>query len=250
VLSDSIFPEVETTATRRLEKYWRYANNGDGKDGVLSHEWEVLYLPTSVVLEDESETDNVTIAYVQGTRYQENTPGQYIAKPYKQIADIDNLSTDLIDDPEFNAAWEYLDGVPSPPFGPVEEVEEPEVNTGEATAESEGDSDGITMKVGLSSGNRASLAATVSSLSLAMSQHNKTVYDAERAELSGDTFQPGLREDVRAEILVKVGYFIRVSDEGTRFGYTGWKAATLDAAVTLANPSPTATAGTAVYTAL
>ncbi|MEM6432382.1 MAG: hypothetical protein AAF773_00775 [Cyanobacteria bacterium P01_D01_bin.115] len=256
VLSNEIFPEVETKAGRRVVKRWLVSNLGDGGDGVLSHEYEQLWLPRSIVLKDERLADDLEIQYEEGKRYQEFSPGQWMSVPYRLIADLDNLSTELISDPDFDGQIEFLDGVPAPPTHPEVETEELEASEAEANAESSGDSGGPILIVALPYGNRPSLARTVADVSLAMSQHNRIVYDVERVELAADTWAVCQREDAGVSAMVRLGHRLRleVDDDGSRviFGLVGWKAATLEKPITIpdadAGQLPSETNVTPVYT--
>ena len=235
VLSDDIFPESTQKAGRRLEKHWKVSNVGDGADGVLTREYEQQWLPTSVVLEDETLADTLTISYEKGYRYQEYSPGQWIKIPYRLIADLDNLRTDLILDPDFNEAVEFVDGIPSPPTAARDDVEEVEVNSGEANAQSGEDSSGPRLRVSLRYGNRASLAKTTAAISLALSQHNSIIYDVVRPEQADDVWTPGTREDAANVAMIRVGHTLRADSDGIFFGYTGLKGAILEKPITIAD---------------
>ncbi len=254
VLSDTVFPEVQDKADRRLVRRWKVSNLGDGGDGILTHEYEQLWLPRSVVLEDDQESDTLTISYEEGRRYQEYSPGQWVSVPYRLIADIDNLSTDLISDPDFTGQTEFVDGVPAPPTHPETDPEEIEVNTAEANAESNGDSSGASLRARLTYGNRRSLARTTADVSLALSQWNRIVYNLARPEQAADTWQPFLREDAAKSALVRVGHVLQAGEGIVLFGYTGLKAATLAKPITIedtdAGQLPSETAIAPVYTAI
>lgn len=254
ILSPDLFPASTQKVATRLEKHWKVSNLGDGGDGILTLEYEQLWLPTSVVLDDENLSDTLTRSYEKGARYQELTPGQWIKIPYRLIADIDQLSTDLIPDPDFGESVEFIDGIPAPPTAPSDDVDEVETNSAEANGQSGEDSSGVVMRVSLTYGNRPSLAKTTAETSLALSQHNQILYDTVRTEQPTETWAPGTREDVANAAMARVGHGITIDGDGIRIRYSGLKAATLEKPITIADldsgnaPSPTNV--TPVYTSI